>query len=323
MISSLEVKNFKSIKQLKMDCRKVNIFIGKPNTGKSNILESVSIFSILYDRLEAFIRFENIANLFYDQDTEHKIEVIADDSFCTLEFEQGKFVGKGNYQLREKAIPIQFEYSFEGWKGGSVDTSLSLPIKFYRFFSLDKFPKQELNFLLPPKGENLLALLLVNKELRKLVSDLFVEYGIRLGLKPLENKIEVLKEIDGIIVSYPYSLVSDTLRRVAFYLVALETNKDSIILLEEPEAHSFPFYTKYLAERIALDETNQFFISTHNPYFLLSLLEKTRQNELGIFITYFEDYQTRVKKLSANEVSEFIDFDASIFFNLDRFLGEE
>jgi len=321
MISTLEVKNFKSIKHLKLDCKKANIFIGKPNTGKSNILESVGIFSILYDRLEEFIRFENIANLFYDQDTERKIEVIADSSFCTIEFERGKFVGKGAYQLKEKALPIQFEYDFEGWKGGSVDTSL--PIKFYRFASLDKFPKQELNFLLPPKGENLLSLLLINKDLRKLVSDLFVEYRIRLGLKPLENKIEVLKEIDGIIVSYPFSLVSDTLRRLAFYLVALETNKDSIILLEEPEAHSFPFYTKYLAERIALDETNQFFISTHNPYFLLSVLEKTPQNELGIFITYFEEYQTKVRQLSETERDEFFDLDASVFFNLDRFLEDE
>ncbi|MDZ7336887.1 MAG: AAA family ATPase, partial [candidate division KSB1 bacterium] len=45
MISILEIKNFKSIKHITLDCRKVNIFIGKPNTGKSNILESVSIFS--------------------------------------------------------------------------------------------------------------------------------------------------------------------------------------------------------------------------------------------------------------------------------------
>ncbi len=321
MISKLEIKNFKSIKQLELDCRKLNVFIGKPNTGKSNILESLGVFSILYDRLEEFIRFENIANLFYDQDTERKIEIVADSSSCIIEFDQGKFIGKGNYQLKDKAIPIQFEYDFEGYKGSSIDTSL--PIKFYRFASLDKFPKKDLNFLIPPKGENLLALLLINKDLRKLVSDLFIEYGIRIGLKPLDNKIEVIKEIDGIVVSYPYSLVSDTLRKIVFYLVALETNKDSILLLEEPESHSFPFYTKYLAERIALDDTNQFFISTHNPYFLLSILEKTPQNELGIFITYFEDYQTKVKQVSVNKMADFFDLDASVFFNLDHFLGEE
>lgn len=35
----VEIKNFKSIKDLRLDCKRVNIFIGKPNVGKSNILE--------------------------------------------------------------------------------------------------------------------------------------------------------------------------------------------------------------------------------------------------------------------------------------------
>ena len=38
MIRTLEIKNFKSIKELRLDCRRINIFIGEPNTGKSNIL---------------------------------------------------------------------------------------------------------------------------------------------------------------------------------------------------------------------------------------------------------------------------------------------
>lgn len=33
----VEIKNFKSIKDLRLDCKRVNVFIGKPNVGKSNI----------------------------------------------------------------------------------------------------------------------------------------------------------------------------------------------------------------------------------------------------------------------------------------------
>ena len=40
MVKTLEVKNFKSIKHLKLNCKRINIFIGEPNTGKSNILET-------------------------------------------------------------------------------------------------------------------------------------------------------------------------------------------------------------------------------------------------------------------------------------------
>lgn len=77
MIKNLEVKNFKSLKHLKLDCKKVNLFIGKPNTGKSNILESVGIFSFPYEHLRKFVRFENMTNLFYDQNLEEKIEIKA------------------------------------------------------------------------------------------------------------------------------------------------------------------------------------------------------------------------------------------------------
>lgn len=320
MISTLEIKNFKSIKHLTLDCRRVNIFIGKPNTGKSNILESLGVFSSPYERLSAFVRFENMANLFYDQDINNTIEIDADNANYSIQFESGEFVGKGG-DKDQKGFSFGFRCDYDGsWQATVNKTS---PFKFYKFSPIANFPKQDFNFLLPPSGENLLAILLTNKDLRKLASDLFREFGTRIVLKPHENKIDIQKEIEDIIISYPYSVVSDTLRKIVFYLVAIETNKDSVIILEEPEAHSFPFYTKYLAERIALDETNQFFISTHNPYFLLSVLEKTPAKDMAIFITYFEDYQTKVKRLSEPEMSEFFDLDASVFFNLDHFLGEE
>jgi AAA15 family ATPase/GTPase len=66
MIKNLDIKNFKSIKHLELDCKRVNVFIGKPNTGKSNILESIGLFSIPYGKIEDFARFENMTNLFYD-----------------------------------------------------------------------------------------------------------------------------------------------------------------------------------------------------------------------------------------------------------------
>ncbi|UFH52929.1 AAA family ATPase [Spirosoma sp. KNUC1025] len=39
----VEIKNFKSIKDLRLDCKRVNIFIGRPNVGKSNILEGLGL----------------------------------------------------------------------------------------------------------------------------------------------------------------------------------------------------------------------------------------------------------------------------------------
>jgi hypothetical protein len=45
MIRHVHIENFKSIKELDLDLKRVNVIIGEPNSGKSNILEA---FGLLY-----------------------------------------------------------------------------------------------------------------------------------------------------------------------------------------------------------------------------------------------------------------------------------
>ena len=47
MIETLEITNFKSVKRLTLPCKRFNIFIGEPNTGKSNILEALGLLSFV------------------------------------------------------------------------------------------------------------------------------------------------------------------------------------------------------------------------------------------------------------------------------------
>jgi len=330
MIKSLEIENFKSIKHLKLDCKKINIFIGKPNTGKSNILEGIGLLSLpsyytpsrkeFSYPLKDLIRFESMTNLFYDNDLGTAIKITADDVYCEIEFGNNTFteyIKKGDYLI------LNFGFNYNGALISESITSQPLNLfKFYRFTVIDSFPRTETEFLLPPRGENLLSILLTNKDLRRLASEILKEYGLRIVLKPQEQKMEVQKEIEDIIISFPYSIISDSIQRLIFHLAAIETNKDSIIALEEPESHSFPFYTKFLAERIGIDgKNNQYFISTHNPYFLLPLLEKTPKEDIGIFITYLQDYQTLIKPLTDEEIQELFDLDSSLFLNLDRYIN--
>lgn len=325
MIETFEVRHFKSLKHLKLDCKRFNIFIGEPNTGKSNILETIGIFSfgcygLRYGaNLRDFIRFETMSNLFYDEDLDNDIEIKFDDKILKIKFENEVFKGKyteGNYGF-------SFDYDNSGRGGASYSPSDYLtPFKFYRFDVWERFLKKEMAFLLPPSGENLLAVLLTHKELKSLASQVFNPFGLKLVFKPQENKIEVLKQYEDTFISHPYSLASDTLQRLVFHLVAIDSNKDSILAFEEPEAHAFPYYTKYLAEVIALDKNNnQYFISTHNPEFLLSILEKSPKEDVAVFITYLKDYQTKVKPLSEKQLEEAMEID--VFFNIERFLEEK
>ena len=186
----------------------------------------------------------------------------------------------------------------------------------------ERFERTESDYLLPPSGDNLMSILMAKKELRSVSNDVFLPTGLRVGLRAQEQKIELIKDFEDIVVSYPYGNVSDTMLRQMFYLSAIVSNSGSVLVFEEPESHAFPHYIKYLAETIALDEhKTQYFLSTHNPYFLMPLIGKTLQEELGVFVTYTRDYQTKVRQLSNEEVSEWMEDD--IFGNLDIILDEE
>ena len=69
MIDKLSIRNFKSIKELDLDCKRINLFIGEPNTGKSNILEALGLLSwcgYINTGLIEYVRFQGLDNLFYD-----------------------------------------------------------------------------------------------------------------------------------------------------------------------------------------------------------------------------------------------------------------
>lgn len=325
MIETLEVKNFKSIKGLKLKCKRINIFIGEPNTGKSNILETLGIFSYgCYGHRHGvsfhdFVRFEMMSNLFYDEDLDNNVEIEFDDRSLEIKFRDQRFTGECT---EDEKHTFSFSYDYTGKGSAYIPSNYSSPFKFYRFITRRDFPTKETDFLLPPSGVNLLAVLLAHKELRSIPSQVFEPFGLKVAFKPQESKFEILKQYEDVLVLLPYSLASDTLQRLVFHLTAIDSNKDSFLAFEEPESHAFPYYTKYLAEVIALDKNNnQYFISTHNPGFLLSMLEKSPKEDVAVFITYFKDYQTKVKPLSQKQLEEAMEID--VFFNIERFLEEK
>jgi AAA15 family ATPase/GTPase len=329
VIKKLEIENFKSVKHLKLDCKRINLFIGEPNTGKSNILETIGLLSHVCSRrsIRSFIRFENMTDLFYDHILENNVRILFDEKTLEIEFKDGTFSGSYINEKGERTSAfISYDYQ------GSVSASILLParmnriltdfslFKFYRFAVRSDFPGQRSDFLDPPDGDNLLAVVLVRKDLRAILWQIFDSFGFKLVFEPQEGKIRVQKQLEDIVISFPYSLASETLQRLVFYLTAIYSNKNSVLAFEEPEAHAFPYYTKYLAETIAHNKNNnQYFISTHNPYFLLSVLEKTPKNEVAVFRTKLEDYQTKVKALTEEQIGEILEKGIDIFFDIERF----
>jgi len=330
MIQTLEIQNFKSIRHLRLDCRRVNLFIGEPNTGKSNILEALGLFSVPHTwEIRDFVRMERMEDLFYNQDISQPVTVQWEGKFdhaplmphwaqVTADQEALQFT-----LSLSQGLVMEITYHGEGSPIAEKPPLLGTLFKFYRFSPSVVFARRPFGFLLPPRGENLPQILMVHKDLRRLVGEFFDSFGLKLVIKPAENKVEVqLREQEGLVVSIPYLSIADTLQRLIFYVAAMKTNQNAVLIFEEPEAHAFPLYTKYLAEHIALDSANQYFLSTHDPFFLRSLVEKTPLDEIAVFVVYLRESQTMLRPLTTRgDLESVLDMDAELFFNLDWFTG--
>lgn len=395
--NSVHITNFKSLKDVTLsDCKRINLLIGKPNVGKSNILEAIGLFSLPYfkynksKKLTQFVRLENIAELFFDGDIDEKISIRADDnSSCIVKYLDKLFIqkesfvsfrieftqdtikqispvmvdeqfnlGVNNHGFSEKEIEeiknkiIEIEKNFDNgiepsledtrvmvqWKKiGRINTFYldskqskkekhhSQPkVKLYKFPYDFIFKKQAIRhpYLIPPVGVNLIEAIQDSK-LEKELANIFSEYGLKLLFDKTNNTLRIMKSLkgDNTMVSLPYSSIADTLQRIIFFKTAIASNKDSILLFEEPEAHCFPPYITHIAKEIINSKSNQFFIATHSPYILDTFLESARA-DLAIFMADFKDGRTVIKRLTDSELNDVYEYGLDLFFNAELFTDE-
>jgi AAA15 family ATPase/GTPase len=331
MVHTLRIKHFKSIRNLDINARRINVFIGEPNSGKSNIIEALSLLSpgvVQQVISHEIVRYKSISDLFFDFNVNTPIEVFTNDGSYWIRYavnNMGVPENQFDFDLRlPTSLPpnsSQVTKLDHQGKFSPLPQIQNSPFKYYQYKRPDKFILGYLTHLAPPFGENLPSLLLSNEDLRTWVSEFFESKDFNLTLKPAENDVSISKLVNKSIYSYPYFAISETLQRVVFYILAIKSNKNSILLFDEPESNTFPFYTKFLAESIALDQNNQYFLTTHNPYLLLSLLEKSPKEDINVFVTKMtRNFDTKTHLLSEKQLGEVLDLNSDVFFNLDRIL---
>lgn len=322
MIENLSIRNFKSVKSMDLECKRINLFIGKPNTGKSNILEVLGLLNYWQGttyHLSDFLRFGSLQDLFYDDIIDNPVRISMDQYMLEMKYENDAFVCY-NKRADQSEWVRRMGLSFGGDHISGGKSVIGHNIRYYKFKKYRRYLNQGLEYLAPPYGENLFSIVISKKENKRTFSDFFSEYGYKAVLKPQELAFEFTKLTEDILVSFPYILASDTLQHMIFYTFAINSNENSTLVFEEPESHAFPYYTKYLGEKIGLDEKNQYFIATHNPYILQSIVEKSKTDEINVFITYYEDFQTRVHRIKEDDLSTLLEYDP--FFNIESFLNE-
>jgi hypothetical protein len=336
LIQNLRIQNFKSVKDLSLECDRINIFIGKPNAGKSNILEAISLlgFPYPYNRegpyniLKKLMRFNTMSHLFYRFDLKKpiKISVNGSDILYLKEVEkqnhQFEFRLEGLVSNQENRLDLP-NFSAGFLADGSVeeaqgqDANRVSSVKKYAFAMLIE-SKVNGSRLTQPNGDNFYSVVESHPELQAEIQQFLKPNGLELLLDIDSKRMLVVQKSANTLLSFPLHLVPDTFQRYIFHLAAIMSNRDSVLLFEEPESHSYAPYVYQLAQHILDDEGgNQFFITTHSPYFLLPLLQEAK--DVAVFATWFEDYQTHARRLSETELRDIRDYGVDLFLNIDHF----
>ena len=323
-ISNIHIQNFKSIRNCEIpDCKRINIFIGRPNVGKSNIIEALSLFSIPYlkenysKKLSNLIRLENETELFYNGEYDRETIINTNLGQCKLE-----------YNPKEN-LRAFLDFNGETY-GAKIDDKLMVSalstktgfqtfIKRYNYKADVTYRKGHSRYLIPPFGINLLSIIENYSDLKKDVVDFFSGYNLEIAFDKSSQTIKILQRNKDGIFLIPYNSVADTLQRIIFYKAAVISNNNSVLLFEEPEAHSFPPYMTHLTQEMIYKKDNQYFIATHSPFILNDLLENA-QDELAVFNVDYEQQQTKVRQLSRSELHEVLQNGVDLFTNNETYL---
>jgi AAA15 family ATPase/GTPase len=102
-----------------------------------------------------------------------------------------------------------------------------------------------------------------------------------------------------------------------FYLAAIASNMGKVVVLDNLDANIFPNHLALLATAMIQNPQNQYFLSTHDPFLLLDLLDEDSWDHLAVYNVYTKNYQTNVYRLTQADLHD-------IFYNgVDAFTNNE
>ena len=339
-IDHISVKNFKSIKSCELsDCKRINLFIGRPNVGKSNIIEALSLLSVPFlsggRKLTELIRFENAPELFSDGESENYAQIDTNIGNCKLTYDENngltielEYITDTLTNVPElDRLALMMKMKMEVNNGQVVqfvrdfNRQIEFPVKRYHYKSVPTDSLQaKSKYLMSPFGDNLYSILRNSEKQRMEIGALFAEYKMKLTMDTVTKTVKILKDVgENNVFLLPYSSVSDTLLRLIFFKTAIASNENSVLLFEEPEAHAFPPYMVHITQEIIKKKSNQYFIATHSPFVLNDLLENAI-DELAVFNVGYTDGQTTIRRLTDMELHEVLQYGVDLFTNNESYI---
>lgn len=321
LIKSVRIRNFKSVKSIDLiGCKRINILIGRPNVGKTNIIEALSLFSLPFmegncsKKITNFIRFENEPELFYDGNFETPIIVAVGEAKAsivsklsgglTLDIESS--AGRQRYQVDKNHI----------LRRGSREIIHPF-VRRYSFISSSSFNNISSTYLISPNGPNLFSVIETNTNLKHQIETILAESGLRLVNDEKTSSLKIATAQKNACFPIPFTSLASRLQRLIFFTAAIATNTNAVLLLEDPELHSF-FTKRTGIMEIIFNHNNQLFLITHNPGLLKTFVENHR-DEVAVFNIMFKEEQTMVKRFTQKELVDIVHNGVDVFTNNEAF----
>ena len=286
IITKIEIGQYKKLSSVTVDCKKVNIFLGVPGSGKTAILETLALWMIFVSHQELAIgdvaaikdwrELEGTKITYYDTYASAKLEISRDGKHLIT-----------YYKGEPVALLRSGDRSLKKWWVGSCEIEKP-KIAYYRFGN-PSFPVVIKDYVVPPYGANMDYILPLSKSLYGIAE----EYGYKKG---------------------HFNELPEPVRRYLFYLAVVGFSDNMIIAIDDMTC-GYPPFSKVVAESIARDERNQYFIATYDENILLPLIEKTPKKDLTIYVV-----KDDVKRADPEKI---LDLSCDVYFNLDIIAGGE
>lgn len=320
MINKLHIKNYRSFgnEWIKLNTlKKINIFIGKNNVGKSNILKFISLIGDkplggdspleLNKSLDYFNYPDNIEFVIGkespDLNEEYKTFFDYKDIYAHFSVDhlsqKPSLIGSFIHDSPEKKVR-EFVEKFRHTSGGQIKDIITnaivalnpvkeveknevILIDEYRNLLTNTNLRNELDALINYTRETRIPNEEKSKELHRFISSLY-EKEVKIRV-PSKRESEIELEIGSKLL--PISSIGTGLHQMILIGMYVSVQENKIICIDEPELHTHPALQRKFLEYISKNFNHQYFIATHSN----SLLDYSLDNK-SVYLIGEENEQT-------------------------------
>lgn len=295
MIKHMKIEAFKSFDTAEFDFKPLSLLAGVNSSGKSTVIQAIRILEKGH-LLDGCGQLKEVKSRYSDK----KFSIHLTDS------------NNKNFTIREND-----KNELEYYKGGDFPKIL--------YISAERFgPKLLLNLtnteLIGSRGENVIKFIqenrdeIINNEFKafnsegntlKMNLDAYLsEMSFKLTIDPqliekTDSSYALINNFRSINVGFGISYILPILASLLY--VAVDKNKDIILMLENPEAHIHPRGQCIIAELIAklTNKGRHIIVETHSDHFMDKILEMIREGKISktnIGIFFFSKSSSFSKK---------------------------